>query len=204
MARVLPPKRILLVEGVDDKHVVGHLCKRHEDMPEFDIRDLDGFPNLKAAIRPEMKVSGRTVLGILADANADPNARWQAIVEQLRGVDVNPPKQIVLAGAIVQHNPRVGIWLMPDNAAPGQLEDFIKKLIPEGDPVWPRARRYIDEIPTAERKFATSKVLRAQVHAWLATRSEPRKMGSAIGTCDLDATVSLANGFVSWLRRLFG
>ena len=204
MTGVLPPERILLVEGVDDKHVVRHLCERHQDIPEFCIREKIGFPNLKAAIGPEMKVSGRTALGILADANTHPRQRWQEIIEQLRRVGVDPPPQIEPAGAIVQHSPKVGIWLMPDNEEPGQLEDFIEKLIPQGDPVWPRARHYIDEIPVADRKFTPNKVSRAQIHAWLATRAEPRKMGTAIRALDLDANAPVAEGLVGWLRELFG
>ena len=204
MSGELPPKKILLVEGVDDKHVVRHVRGRHQNVPSFDIRDLDGFPQLKDAIGPQVKVSGREAIGILADANLDPNGRWQAISEQLKRVDVNPPRHMVPGGAIVEQEPRVGIWLMPDNAAQGELEDFIEKLIPTGDPIWPRAQRFIDEIPAIDRKFATNKILRAQVHAWLATLAEPRKMGAAIGIGELDATAPLAEEFIDWLRRLFG
>ena len=100
--------------------------------------------------------------------------------------------------------PRVGVWLMPDNASAGELENFIQKLVPADDPVWPRAQRYIDDIPAADRKFATGKTLRAEIHAWLATRADPRKMGAAIGAGDLNATDPLARQFVGWLRRLFG
>ena len=82
MANDLPSSRVLLVEGPDDRHVVQHLCKRQQEMPTFAIISKDGDPRLTRAIRPEMKVSGRTALGILADANADPQARWQAIAQR--------------------------------------------------------------------------------------------------------------------------
>ena len=173
-------------------------------MPEFDIRELGGFSQLKDAIRPEVKVSDRAAVGILADANLDPDGRWQAIRAQLTRVGINPPRRMAPGGAIIEQEPRVGIWLMPDNTSPGELEDFVEKLIPQGDPIWPRAQRYIDDIPAVERKFTPNKVLRAQVHAWLATRSEPRMMGAAIRIGDLDATVPLAKEFTDWLRRLFG
>ena len=80
---------------------------------------------------------------------------------------------------------------------------FIQRLLPADDPVWPLAQRYIDDIPEAHRKFAAGKILRAKIHAWLATRAEPRKMGSAISRGDLNATDPLARRFVDWLRRLF-
>ena len=173
-------------------------------MPDFAISDKRGFPNLKAAIRPEIKVPGRMALGILVDADNDLADRWQAIAYQLRQAAVDPPTRAVAAGTVVESKPRVGVWLMPDNGSAGELEDFVRRLLPAGDPVWPRAQRYIDDIPTAHRKFTTGKILRAQIHAWLATRKEPRKMGVAIAAGDLNATHPLATQFVDWLRRLFG
>ena len=203
MAEDGSPSRLLLVEGVDDKHVVRHICGRQRDMPDFCIRETDGFSNLAAAISPEIKAPGRTALGIVVDANDDLSARWQTIGDHMRRAEVNPPTRTAPAGTLVEGRPRVGIWLMPDNQSTGELEDFIERLMPDGDPVWPRARSYIEDIPAADRRFATGKILRARIHAWLATRAEPRKMGAAIGFGDLNATAPLAGQFVDWLRRLF-
>lgn len=174
MAEDLPPRRLLLVEGVDDEHVVRHLCRRHPNMPDFTIRDKKGFLQLRDAIGPEIKVAGRSALGILVDANDDLDARWEAVGHQLRQAEIEAPTR-TSAGTVVEGKPRVGIWLMPDNGSAGELEDFIQELLPEGDPVWPRAQRYIDDIPAAHRKFTAGKILRAQIHAWLATRKEPRR-----------------------------
>ena len=92
---------------------------------------------------------------------------------------------------------------MPDNVSAGELEDFAVRLIPAEDSVWPEARRYIDGIPVEGRKLAPGKVMRARLYAWLATRKEPRRMGAAIGTGDLQAGETLAVGFADWLQRLF-
>ena len=71
--------RVLLVEGADDMHVVRHLQDRQDrsDIPAFDIVDKDGIANLIRAIGPEIKAPGRLAVGILADANDDPRARWR-------------------------------------------------------------------------------------------------------------------------------
>lgn len=204
MADDLPPRRVLLVEGPDDKHVVRHLCRRHADIPAFDILDKGGFTNVKSAIGPEIKVSGRTALGILVDANRHPARRWAAVAHQLGQAVDQPPTHLGATGAVVEGRPRTGVWLMPDNESAGELEDFIERLIPPDDPVWPTAQRYIDGIPTDQRKLSPDKVLRARIHAWLAARAEPRKMGAAIGAGDLDATAPLAIQFIDWVRRLFG
>lgn len=109
---------------------------------------------------------------------------------------------VVVTGLVGR--PRVGVWLMPDNRSQGELEDFVAQLIPEGDPVWPLAGRYVNDIPRDARRFKQGKILRARIHAWLATRAEPRKMGAALGVGDLDATAPLAKTFAEWLRAVFG
>ena len=204
MTEERPPERILLVEGVDDKHVARHLRLQNPDMPGFCISEKEGFSNLRSAISPEVKVSDRTALGILVDADDDPNARWDQIVHQLQKADVEQPSRMDPDGTIVENRPRIGIWLMPDNESPGELEDFIEQLIPPRDLVWPLAQRYIDGIPEADRKFKTAKIKRARIHAWLAALADPLQMGTAIRTGDLNAKAPLAMKFTEWLRRLFG
>ena len=205
MAGELPSKRVLLVEGVDDKHVVKHLREHpnHPGVPQFEISSKEGYSNLEAAISPEIKAPGRVAVGVLADANDHPDRRWQAISERLRRANLEPPPALEPDGTIIEGTPRVGIWLMPDNISAGELEDFIERLVPPGDPVWPLAQAYINGITTADRKFSDGKVQRARIHAWLAARKEPRKMGAAVGAGDLDVTVPLAATFTTWLRELF-
>ena len=104
-------------------------------MPEFDILDKKGFPNLEAAIGPEIKAPGRIVVGILADGNDYPDRRWQAIADRLRHAKFEPPPALEPDGTVIEGTPRVGIWLMPDNRLAGELEDFIEQLIPADDRV---------------------------------------------------------------------
>ena len=104
----------------------------------------------------------------------------------------------------VDGKPRVGVWLMPDNDSPGELEDFFASMIPPSDPVWPLSKAYIDNIPIEHRRFAQRKIRRAKVHAWLATRERPRPMGSAIDAGDLDTNAANGLKFQAWLRELFG
>ena len=143
------------------------------------------------------------------DADDAPTSRWQSIRDRLQSAGVAAPAQIASAGTIVQGDPeegrpRVGIWLWPDNESPGELENFVASMIPGADSVWPLAQDYIARIPEGDRKFASGKVLRAEVYAWLAARKEPRQMGSAINAHDLDINVERCQTFLSWLRELFG
>ena len=199
-----PPAKLLLVEGPDDKHVVEHLRRRLASDLAFRCEDKGGIGPLLDAIDVEIATDGRVALGILMDANDDLAARWHAIRHRLRDTNVKLPEQPAPGGTVVNGDPRVGVWLMPDNSTPGELENFVAELVPKDDPVWPLAERYIDSIPSEHRQFSTGKELRAKLHAWLATRQEPRKMGAAIGTAELDAGGALAGQFADWLRTLFG
>lgn len=198
---------VLLVEGKDDRHVIRHLCNHSEKDWKFEIRLGEGWESLCEAIGAEIRVRGRKVIGIIVDANDDVDARWRAVAQRLEQAGlVDVPPEPVPNGAIIpgqKRIPRVGIWMMPDNELPGELEDFIARMIPGDDAIWPLSQKYIDCIPEAERKFKPKKKRRAQVHAWLATRAKPRPMGTAITTQDLQMEANSQN-LIDWLQRLFG
>ena len=81
-----PPKtftRVLLVEGDDDLHVVGHICERQSSEFSFDIIKKDNWEKLRDSISVEIKVPERQVIGILADADDIPTGRWDSINHQL-------------------------------------------------------------------------------------------------------------------------
>jgi hypothetical protein len=198
-----PLERVLLVEGEDDKHVVLQLCIRLNFEPEFWILNKDGIDNVLSSISPEIKAEGRKSVGILVDANDDISNRWAKVTERLRSTGLELPTISSPEGTIIEGLPRVGIWLMPDNESPGELEDFVQTMIPTGDPVWPRSQRYVDDIPEEHRRFRPGKVLRSQLHAWLATRRLPGRMGAAIEAEDLDINVESSAKFIAWLQKLF-
>ncbi len=198
--------RVLLVEGQDDEHVVQHLCRRSQPISSFHIENKLNIDNLLDSIKQEVRVPSRKAVGILVDANDCLNSRWQAVTDRLDQAGLEVPHSPELVGTIIDgttRTPRVGIWLMPDNTSPGELENFVSKMIPDDDPVWPRSQCYIDGIPRDDRKFIEKKIMRAKVHAWLATRTEPRKMGAAIGGRDLHVDGTLSTAFANWLRQLF-
>ena len=202
--------RVLLVEGPDDKHVVIHLSERSELEQNFWVIEKEGKDKLIDSIVLEARTPGRTVLGIVLDANNNPDARWQALTDRLNRLRQEDhfdlpelPAQPEPSGTIIEGGLRIGIWLMPDNRSTGELEDFVGSMIPPADPVWPLSQAYIDGIPQADRRLAPRKTQRAKVHAWLAARESPRPMGLAIKARDLDTNAANSTTFVEWLRKLF-
>lgn len=166
----------------------------------------EGASQLLGSLYDEVNTSKRLVVGIVIDANGDAGSRWEAIRDRLRRADIDAPERIDQDGAIIpskRRRPRVGAWIMPDNASEGELENFVAQMVPTADPVWPKSEDYIASIPEPERKFIEKKTTRATVHAWLATRQDPRQMGTAIRAGDLQTNGELCQRFLAWLQRLF-
>ena len=130
-----PIDRVLLVEGQDDKHIVLQLCERHQSTRSFFIDDKGNIDQVLESIALEIKAPDRQAVGILVDANDDRTRRWAAVQNRLRRAGITSPQSPDPDGTIIQANPRIGIWLMPDNTSAGELEDFVAKMIPDNDPV---------------------------------------------------------------------
>lgn len=195
---------MLVVEGADDEHVIRHLCEQSPGELAFDVAQIGGIGNLSAEVEAHAKVVGRSSLGVVVDANADLAARWQSIRDAFGRAQVELPAQPDGQGTVVQSEtagvPRVGVWLMPDNQNPGELEDFLAQIIPAGDAVWPLARHYVQQVESIEE---LSKPAKARIHAWLAVRTEGGRMGTSIRTGAFDLQQGAAQSFLTWLHRVF-
>ena len=171
----------------------------------------DGISNLIAAIPGEIKEPSRKILGIVADANNHLDEYWKKITHKIKegikdlGVEqIQVPDHPIPTGTIINcEEISIGIWLMPNNKTAGEIENFVIEMLPKSDPVWPSAKKYIEDIPEESRKFDSNKMKKAQLFAWLATRKKPGRMGAAISAEDLTLDNKLSKSFLKWLSDLF-
>lgn len=201
------PARLLLVEGKDDSAIVQSLCALHA-MPEiFRVKQYGGKDPLLAAAPLEIRAEGRERVGIVIDADGDASARWQQVRAIIVKEGYDPLPKTLPADGLVHDHPsraRVGVWIMPDNASSGMLEDFAASLIPPGDALWAYASTSLDGIAAEHRRFAHVHRSKAHMHTWLAWQESPgAPMGLAISQKALDGRAENAARFVTWLRRLF-
>ena len=204
---------ILVVEGKNDQHVVWALCEQHNVPETFTVKiaggDDGGVDPLLASIPVRLKMAGLKSLGIMVDADENLQARWDSIRDKLHlsGYD-DVPETPHWTGTIIEvaERPRVGIWLMPNNQLPGMLEDFVGLLIPDDDPLRPKAESALDEIENENLNlYRPAHRPKALIHTWLAWQKTPgQPMGQAITAHALDPDSPIALGFVEWIRRLFG
>jgi head-tail adaptor len=198
---------VLWVEGKDDQHVVLSLLEHHQVPEVFKVIDRKGIENLLDALRVQLTQGSDVArIGIVVDADADVEARWAAIRNVLvRSGYHKVPERPEVGGTVLRETERpiFGAWLMPENTAPGMLEDFAAALVPEGDFLWAHAGEVIDGIPSKHRRFAEGHRAKAHIRTWLAWQEDPgAPMGLAITKRYLDADAPQARRFIDWLTRL--
>ncbi len=204
-------KRILLVEGTDDVHVLKHLCGNRNVPPLDDIKPHQGVDQLLESFPVRLKASeDGDIVGMVIDADTDLTARWQSLRGRLievgyENVPDNPASDgTTLDPPVGKLLPRVGIWIMPDNKTVGVLEDFLHFLVPNGSQLFAHVQSSVSAIPSGERRFSQLAEPKATIHTWLAWQEQPgRPLGTAITARYLDPDVAQVDVLVAWLRRLF-
>jgi len=202
------PSFALIVEGSDDQHVLYALLQYHHFEPKFQILNDVGYEQLIKRLPARLSLlSGISRLGVIVDADASLHSRWESIKAILikTGYEDVPdvPDQ---NGTVIDHEalPRVGIWIMPNNSISGMLEDYLRFLVPEGDLLFERANRVLEEIPLDQRKFAPQHRSKAHIHTWLAWQDDPgTPLGLAITKRYLNADASGVAPLIAWLNRVF-
>ena len=148
MARKSKMNAHLLVEGANDLHVISHLCQAHNVAETFDIltppksgQAAGGDIQVLRNLRVQLLAKGKRAIGVVLDADEDLTRRWQQLIHIIEGFGYTVAPQPNPMGTIISaphaHQPTVGIWLMPNNQTVGNLEDFIRYLIPTDDQLRP-------------------------------------------------------------------
>lgn len=210
----MSPKRFLLVEGPNDKHVVWALLKHHKVPETFKVEEISGvderIQNARVRLKALRTAESMERLGIVLDADDDLSKRWQQLRTALQDTaGVQLPEVPTKEGTIVELSGgrMFGAWLMPNNVLPGKIEDFLTFLVPTSDALLSRVDNFLNALPSRQdcpARFPDKDRIKARVHSWLAIQREPGKpMGTAITARYLDAEAPMASEFLEWLRRLF-
>jgi hypothetical protein len=199
----------LIVEGRDDQWSVIALTKRYGwdwDNP------LDYFPYVdnakgvdKALESLPVAIRSYSRVGIVVDADMNTSDRWAEVRAKIIGEIADFPAFPDSSGTVHESGSRrVGVWLMPDNQAPGKLEDFLAALVPSTDNCWDWADAAAKGAVERGAEFSESDFIKAHIHTWLAWREEPGlPFGTAITASMFAHDAKLAKQFVDWMNRLY-
>ncbi len=208
-----PPKnapRRLAVEGTDDKWSIVNLLAQHgtdwdrnPGLPFVHVHE--GVSRLLTELPTALKSLER--FGVVLDADDDLGRRWAQLIDRAKEADIGLPPAPAPDGTVV-HLPdgrRFGVWLMPDNTLPGKLEDFLKHLVPVGDPVWEHAGTATTDAIGRRATLRQVDHIKGQLHAWLAWQEQPGvPFGTALTNRTLRHDAEIAGRFVAWFWRVFG
>lgn len=197
------------MEGRNDCHVALAVAAQHGLAGTFVPRDCGNYEEvIKFANGLVLSADHVEVVGLVLDANRSIDSRWQAIRDRFKVHPYGLPDAPVVGGMVVEatapKHPRLGLWIMPDNRAQGNLEDFCLQLADEESRVVAAEAVELAVIKGVTR-FREPHRSKAVVHTYLAWQDEPGKpLGQSITSKALQPDHPIAHDFAEWLRRLFG
>lgn len=209
----LPNPNRMLVEDTDIKGVVIALMKQrlHWGTKESDwpvaVKGAAGKDNVFRDLPVEIKGSEVKRVGIVVDADSDFSATWIRVSHLFKKLGGDLPAICPKGGLILNiGNQRLGVWIMPNNAAPGMVEHFCHDLVPShAKPLWNFALRCVNVAKSRHgAPFLANYKSKAHIHTWLAWQSAPgERMGEAITRNVLEHGSDDAEAFVRWFIELF-
>lgn len=194
-------KRSLLVEGPTDQEIVGAIAHRL-GIKNAKCESFNGNDKLLRDLTAHIKESDAASIGIIMDANKSLERRWEAIYYKLSRSDleIEIPKRPVRDGVTLRYGSQcIGVWVMPDNERTGELEDFVKEMIPESN-VWDLARDYVERVKNEDIQL--KKLSKSEVYAWLAVVDPGVSMGTAFLAGEFKFDTTSYRRFENWIRTL--
>lgn len=163
---------ILVVEGKDEELFFGALIK-HLGLESFQILPIGGKDKLQQSLQALAKASGFhevAFLGIVRDADADPEASFQSVKKALQNANLPAPEHPEVT---VGEKPRVAVLILPEARERGTLEDLCLKAV-EQDPAMSCVEQYfqcLDQIQRLDQKgLSPDNISKAKVQVFLASR----------------------------------
>jgi hypothetical protein len=94
---------------------------------------------------------------------------------------------------------------MPDNTSQGDLETFLRYLVPDRqEPLWKQACDSVIAAVSSGANCRDSHIAKANLYTWLAWQDPPgQSPGFALTRKILDPQSQYAGPFVKWFRELY-
>lgn len=200
----------LLVEGNTDFHIMMSLCVSYKIAENFDIINCHGKENLLSQLKMRLtNPSVNQVIGAVVDADSDCASSYQKVKEILKTYSFGLPEVLPREGLVItssnDNEPRIGVWIMPDNISSGMVEDFALSLVEPTDVLMQKAESIIVEIEKEGiGRYKKGHRSKAKIHTYLAWNDEPgMPIGQAVTKKVLNSNIESAQEFLNWVKRVF-
>ena len=208
------PKQ-LIVEGADDLHAVVGLMRDHVDWPPGPhyapvfIHNGGGLQEILKGklLQTYIKQPTVKIFGVIVDADTAPGGTYKRIRQLCIELFPTMPESLSEAGLIVANDDdkRFGVWIMPNNMSQGNLETFLKYLVPEdAKEAWEHAVKSVDIAKNLGCPCLDSHTDKANLYTWLSWQNPPgQSAGVSLTKRVLDPRGNSGALFVAWFRNLY-
>lgn len=214
-------ERILLVEGEADRAFFEQICKilvLNTSVKVAPPKGLSGTHNTKEGVfnylptlLDQLADGTTTCLAVVVDADSEANGGGYALAVS-RVNKIVESYGFVLStdttrGVIFQHNDGLadfGLWVMPNNADEGMLEDWIKQSIhPDEQGLFAHAEAVVAALPQPP-KFKLIHRSKAEVYTWLAWQKQPgHGTYRAVEDGLIDTSGVYCHNLTAWLAHVY-
>ena len=203
----------LLVEGAEELRVIPQLMEANgvtwnRGEEPLNIINCDGVENLLKPkyISAQLKTpNGLTHLGIVIDADEEPDNRWKSLYNACLPNIPNLPQNLPAAGLIItlESGIKFGVWMMPDNQSRGMLETFLAYLVPDNN-LWQYTQNKVIEAKQQGATYRDYHLDKANIHTYLAWQDPPGKqLHDAVKQKILNQSHPQSVNFLRWLQELY-
>ncbi|MCZ8064924.1 MAG: DUF3226 domain-containing protein [Microcystis sp.] len=203
----------LLVEGAEELRVIPQLMEANgvtwnRGEEPLNIINCDGVENLLKPkyISAQLKTpNGLTHLGIVIDADEEPDNRWKSLYNACLPNIPNLPQNLPAAGLIItlESGLKFGVWMMPDNQSRGMLETFLAYLVPDNN-LWQYTQNKVIEAKQQGATYRDYHLDKANIHTYLAWQDPPGKqLHDAVKQRILNQSYPQSANFLRWLQELY-
>lgn len=174
----------------------------------MNIINCDGVENLLKPkyISAQLKTpNGLTHLGIIMDADEEPDNRWQSLYNACLPNIPNLPQNLPAEGLIItlESGLKFGVWMMPDNQSRGMLETFLAYLVPDNN-LWQYTQNKVIEAKQQGATYRDYHLDKANIHTYLAWQDPPGKqLHDAVKQRILNRSHPQSANFLRWLQELY-
>ena len=206
---------LMIVEGMDDRHSIAGLMRHHVSWPDepkawpvyIEIGRSVEVILANGYLTAELKASNVRTVGVVLDADVHAHGRYQRIAQLMSGMFATLPAGVPKNGLVIENldQKRFGLWLMPDNESVGDLETFLRFLVPDAhEPLWQHACASVAIARGSGAPCHDSHVPKANLYSWLAWQEPPgQSPGLALTQKILDPGSPYAGAFVEWFKDLY-
>ena len=166
--------RLLLVEGKDEVNLLGRLIKDclkddGQGIQILDVGSKDNFrPNLMAIKIAAQSETTLHSIGIIRDADDNPQGSFDSVCGSLRSAGYEPP---VAHAEFSNATPSIGVFIVPDGSQSGAIETLCRRSVQDED-----AAKCVDEYMeclTTHNALQSNNADKTFTHAYLAAMRNP-------------------------------